>query len=180
MSGREAMCRFVFWRIASYSPELPNTYFARDAMNDTIKIWKSNLQASWRKLSTRSIFFGASATSNEQIPMTTFYVSVAAFNNEGQVCELRIPQPFGPALLAGGRVRGESAVLDEVKKRFTDLNARSVIDRLAGSRWPDRANQTVSQRLLDCETGVTVFRSSRSARACIMFGSHLMLPPEVG
>jgi len=133
MSGREAMCRFVFWRIASYSPELPNTYFARDAMNDTINIWKSNLQASWRKLSARSIFFGASATSNEQIPMTTFYVSVAAFNNEGQVCELRIPQPFGPALLAGGRVRGESAVLDEVKKRFTDLNARSVIDRLAGA-----------------------------------------------
>jgi len=71
-------------------------------MNDTINIWKSNLQASWRKLSARSIFFGASATSNGQIPMTTFYVSVAAFNNEGQVCELRIPQPFGPALLAAG------------------------------------------------------------------------------
>jgi hypothetical protein len=26
---------------SNYSPELPNTYFARDAMNDTINIWKS-------------------------------------------------------------------------------------------------------------------------------------------
>jgi hypothetical protein len=32
-----------------------------------------------------------------------------------------------------------------------------VIDRLAGSRWPDRANQTFSQRLLDYQTGVHGF-----------------------
>jgi hypothetical protein len=56
-------------------------------------------------LSAPVYLFGASATSNGQFPMTTFSVSVAGFNNEGQVCELRIPQPFVPALLAGERAR---------------------------------------------------------------------------
>jgi len=74
-------------------------YFARDATNETIKIWKSNLQGLLEEVVGPVYFFGASATSNGQIPMTTFYVSVAGFNNEGQFCELRIPQRF-PALLA--------------------------------------------------------------------------------
>jgi hypothetical protein len=48
--------------------------------------------------------------------MTTFYVSVAGFNNEGNVCELRIPQPSVAALLGDERaqaypagIQGESA-----------------------------------------------------------------------
>jgi hypothetical protein len=74
-------------------------------MNDTIQIWKSNLQGLLEEVVGPVYLFGASATSNGQIPMTTFYVSVAGFNNEGQVCKLRIPQPFVPALLAGERTR---------------------------------------------------------------------------
>ena len=69
-------------------------------MGDTIKIWKSNLQGLLEEVVGPVYLFGASATSNGQIPMTTFYVSVAGFNNEGQFCELRIPQPSVPALLA--------------------------------------------------------------------------------
>jgi hypothetical protein len=49
--------------------------------------------------------FGASATSTGQIPMTTFYVSVAGFNNEDHVCELRIPQPSIPALFGDERAK---------------------------------------------------------------------------
>ena len=62
-------------------------------MNDTIKIWKSNLQGLLEEVVGPANLFGASATSTGQIPMTTFYVSVAGFNNEGKLCELRIPQP---------------------------------------------------------------------------------------
>jgi len=52
-------------------------------MTDTIKIWKSNLQGLLEDVVGPVSLFGASATSNGQIPTTTFYVSVAGFNNEG-------------------------------------------------------------------------------------------------
>jgi hypothetical protein len=74
-------------------------------MNDTIKIWKSNLQGVLEEVVGPVYLFGASATSNGQITMTTFHVSVAGVNNEGQVCELRTPRPFGPALVSGERAR---------------------------------------------------------------------------
>jgi hypothetical protein len=38
-------------------------------------------------------------------PDDDVYVSVAGFNNEGQVCELRIPQPSVPALLGDERAK---------------------------------------------------------------------------
>lgn len=41
-------------------------------MNDTIKIWKSNLQGLLEEVVGAVYLFGASATSNGQIPMTTF------------------------------------------------------------------------------------------------------------
>ncbi|MBV9081103.1 MAG: hypothetical protein JOZ62_00385 [Acidobacteriaceae bacterium] len=46
-------------------------------MRDTIKIRKSNLQGLLEEVVGPVYFFAASATSNGQIPMTTFYVSVA-------------------------------------------------------------------------------------------------------
>jgi hypothetical protein len=103
-------------------------------MNETIKIWKSNWQGVLEEVVSPVYLFGASATSNGQIPMTMFCVSVAAFNNEGQVCELRIPQPFGPALLAGEResVRGESTGSRRSQKAMHGLE-HEVRDRLIGS-----------------------------------------------
>jgi hypothetical protein len=62
--------------------------------------------------------------------MTTFYVSVAAFNNEGQVCELRIPQPSVPALLSDESAKAykeNERVLDE-EGDCTELTARCVMD----------------------------------------------------
>lgn len=56
---------------------------------------ESNLQRLLEEVVGRYIF-GAFATSNGQIPMTTFYVTVAGFKNEGNVCELRMPQTVGP------------------------------------------------------------------------------------
>jgi len=104
-------------------------------MRDTIKIWKSNLQGLLEEVVGSVYVFGASATSNGQIPMTTFYVSVAGFNNEGKLCELRIPQPCVPALLGGERAKAyeeNQRVLDEVKKRLHGLD-REVRDGLIGS-----------------------------------------------
>jgi hypothetical protein len=74
-------------------------------MNDAIKIWKSNLQGLLEEVVGPVYLFGASATSNRQIPMTTFYFSVAGFNKKGNVCELRIPQPSVPALLVEERAK---------------------------------------------------------------------------
>jgi hypothetical protein len=74
-------------------------------MNDAIKIWKGNLQTLLEEVVGPVYLFGASATSNGQITMTTFYVSVAGFKNEGKFCELRIPQLSVPALLADERAR---------------------------------------------------------------------------
>ena len=76
----------------------------------------------------------APATLNGQIP-TTFYVSVAGFNNEGKVCELRIPQPSVPALLGDERVKAykeNQRVLDEVRARLNGVE-REVRDGLIGS-----------------------------------------------
>ena len=100
-------------------------------MNDTIKIWKSNLQGVLEEVVGPVYLFGASATSNGQIPMTTFYVSVAGFNNEGNVCELRIPQRSVPALLGDERVKAykeNQRVLDEVRARLNGVERRFVTD----------------------------------------------------
>ena len=67
--------------------------------------------------------------------MTTFYVSVAGFNNEGKVCELRIPQASVPALLAHERAKAckeNQWVLDEVRARLNGVG-REVRDGLIGS-----------------------------------------------
>jgi hypothetical protein len=104
-------------------------------MGDTIKIWKSNLQGLLEEVVGPVYLFGASATSNGHIPMTTFYVSVAGFNNEGKLCELRIPQPCVPALLRRERAKAyneNQRVLDEVKRRLHGLD-REVGDGLIGS-----------------------------------------------
>ena len=104
-------------------------------MNDTIKIWKSNLQGLLEEVVGPVYLFGASATSNGQIPMTTFYVSVAGFNNEGNVCELRIPQPSVPALLGDERAKvykENQRVLDEIRARLNGVE-REVRDGLIGS-----------------------------------------------
>lgn len=100
-----------------------------------MKIWKSNLQGLLEEVVGPVYLFGASATSNGQIPMTTFYVSVAGFNNEGQVCELRIPQPSVPALLGDELVKAykeNQRVLDEVRARLVGLN-RETRDGLLGT-----------------------------------------------
>ena len=107
----------------------------RDATRDTIKIWKSNLQGLLEEVVGPVYVFGASAASNGQIPMTTFYVSVAGFNNEGKVCELCIPQPSVPALLANERANAckeNQRVLDQVRARLNGVN-REVRDGLIGS-----------------------------------------------
>ena len=104
-------------------------------MNHTMKIWKSNLQGLLEEVVGPVYLFGASVTSNGQIPMTTFYVSVAGFNNEGQVCELRIPQPSVPALLGDKRAKAykeNQRVLDEMRARRTGLN-RETRDGLIGT-----------------------------------------------
>jgi len=104
-------------------------------MNDTIKIWKSNLQGLLEEVVGPVYLFGASATSNGQIPMTTFYVSVAGFNNEGKVCELRIPQPSVPALLGDERPKAykeNQRILEEVRARLNGLN-RETRDGLIGT-----------------------------------------------
>ena len=104
-------------------------------MNDAIKIWKSNLQGVLEEVVGPVYLFGASATSNGQIAMTTFYVSVAGFNTEGNVCELRIPQPSVPALLGDERVEASKEnqrVLDEVRARLNGLE-REIRDGLIGS-----------------------------------------------
>jgi hypothetical protein len=103
-------------------------------MNDAIKIWKSNLQGVLEEVVGPVYLFGASATSNGQIPMTAFYVSVAGFNNEGNVCELRIPQPSVPALLGDERVKAykeNQRVLDEVRERLNGVE-REVRDGVIG------------------------------------------------
>jgi hypothetical protein len=103
-------------------------------MNDTIKIWKSNLQGLLEEVVGPVYLFGASATSNGQIPMTTFYVSAAGFNSEGKLCELRIPQPAVPALFGDERAKAykeNQRVLDEVRARLIGLN-RETRDGLIG------------------------------------------------
>jgi hypothetical protein len=77
--------------------------------------------------------------------MTTFYVSVAGFNNEGNVCELRIPQPSVPALLGDERVRAykeNQRVLDEVRARLNGVE-REVRDGLIGSEPVAVARHTI-------------------------------------
>jgi len=104
-------------------------------MNHTIKIWKSNLQGLLEEVVGPVYLFGASTTSNGQIPMTTFYVSVAGFNNEGKVCELRIPQPSVPALLGDERPKAykeNQRILEEVRARLNGLN-RETRDGLIGT-----------------------------------------------
>ena len=104
-------------------------------MTDTIKIWKSNLQGLLEDVVGPVSLFGASATSNGQIPTTTFYVSVAGFNNEGNVCQLRIPQRSVPALLGDERVKAykeNQRVLDEVRARLNGVE-REVREGLIGS-----------------------------------------------
>jgi hypothetical protein len=67
--------------------------------------------------------------------MTTFYVSVAGFNNEGNVCELRIPQPSVPALLGDEHAKAykeNQRVLDEARARLTGLS-RETRDGLIGT-----------------------------------------------
>jgi hypothetical protein len=62
--------------------------------------------------------------------MTTFYVSVAGFINEGKLCELRIPRPSVPALLGDERARAykeNERVLDE-EGDCTELTASCVMD----------------------------------------------------
>jgi len=104
-------------------------------MTDTIKIWKSNLQGLLEDVVGPVSLFGASATSNGQIPTTTFYVSVAGFQQRRYVCELRIPQPSVPALLAGERPKAckeNQRVLDEASARLNGVE-REVREGLIGS-----------------------------------------------
>jgi hypothetical protein len=69
MSGSR---HYVSVRILTHSLSIrqnyPNSYFARNAMNDTIKIWKSNLQGLLEEVVGPVYLFGASVTSNGQIP----------------------------------------------------------------------------------------------------------------
>ena len=104
-------------------------------MRDTIKIWKSDLQALLEEVVGPVYVFGASATSNGQIPTTTSYVSVAGFNNEGKVCELRIPQASVPLLFrlcsppsSRKRTRRISGFSTKSKGDCADLIARPVMD----------------------------------------------------
>ena len=67
-------------------------------------------------------------------------VSVAGFNNEGQVCELRILQPTVPALPGDERAKAykeNHRVLDEVRARLNGLNRETLDGLIVQSRLPE-------------------------------------------
>lgn len=58
-----------------------------------MKIWKSDLQGLLEEVVGPLYLTAASENRGGQLPTSTFYVSVAGWNRENHICELRIQRP---------------------------------------------------------------------------------------
>jgi hypothetical protein len=92
-----------------------------------MKIWKSDLQGLLEEIPAATPFYlGASVEHRGgKIPMSTYYVTVAAFNEAGRCCELRINRPALPAMFRDELEQERKAnlkTLDELKTRLDALN----------------------------------------------------------
>ena len=101
-----------------------------------MKIWKSDLQGLLEEVEGPLYLFASSETRGGQMPVTTFVVSVAGFNQEGHVCELRLARP--PVITTLVRTRewiqeheANLKMLGEVRARLTALG-RTVLDGKIG------------------------------------------------